>query len=377
MSDLSKVFLYLLSCAVNCEKPDYNFVKSVDLEKLLKLGQHHSVSPILAYALKDAGFDNSLLKDFEEEKAKSIRKQLLYKNELNEICADLSLMKIWHLPLKGALIMDYYPKIGMRQMADLDIYFDKNYEHSVLEYMLKRGYEAVDMKYEVHNTYQKKPFFNIEFHKVLVSKNNDPRIYNYYSDINRKILTDKADEYKKTFTPEDFYVYTVVHAAKHYFTGGTGIRTFLDIYVYINHYKNTLNFKYITEECKKMGLEDFEKTGRELALKIFSGKKYFLSDQENEMLYYTLENGTYGYSINKIKNKMKKMDNGSGKSVIILKLKYLFTRAFPNVTFMKTRYPILEKFVFFLPIMYIHRLIYKFITHFHILKTELKNLKKI
>ena len=31
---------------------------------------------------------------------------------------------IWYMPLKGSILKDWYPKFGMREMADNDILFD-------------------------------------------------------------------------------------------------------------------------------------------------------------------------------------------------------------------------------------------------------------
>lgn len=138
---------------------------------------------MVAYALEAAGFKKEQISEFIEEKDKSIRKNILYKNELNEICKFLSENKIWHMPLKGALTMDTYPKIGMRQMADLDIYFDKTYADKVTELMVNKGYEAVDLTGYSHDIYQKNPVYDIEFHKALVPKYAKPKIAVYYKDI--------------------------------------------------------------------------------------------------------------------------------------------------------------------------------------------------
>mgnify|MGYP002969688486 CR=1 FL=1 len=40
-----------------------------------------------------------------------------------------------YLPLKGIIMKDYYPSVGMRQMSDNDILFDKAYAKQIRDYM--------------------------------------------------------------------------------------------------------------------------------------------------------------------------------------------------------------------------------------------------
>ena len=48
--------------------------------------------------------------------------------------------QIWYMPLKGTVIKELYPSIGMRQMSDFDILFDKKYAENVREIMLDLGF---------------------------------------------------------------------------------------------------------------------------------------------------------------------------------------------------------------------------------------------
>lgn len=38
---------------------------------------------------------------------------------------------IWYLPLKGIILKEFYPSVGMRQMSDNDILFDEAFAEQV------------------------------------------------------------------------------------------------------------------------------------------------------------------------------------------------------------------------------------------------------
>ena len=119
---------------------------------------------------------------------------------------------------------------------------------------------------------------------------------------------------------EDFYVYITSHAYKHYSNGGTGVRTMLDFYAYLSVREEILDFSYIEEECKKLGIDVFEKQNRRFCKKVFSlPQKYdrasferLLLPEEQEMLQCYLSSGVYGTLDRLVVNRMKKR----GKTIL-------------------------------------------------------------
>ena len=61
---------------------------------------------------------------------------------------------IWHLPLKGVILKEYYPSVGMRQMSDNDILFDYSFCNEVQAYMESEGYKAVSVGEGNHDIYE-------------------------------------------------------------------------------------------------------------------------------------------------------------------------------------------------------------------------------
>lgn len=105
--------------------------------------------------------------------------------------------------------------------------------------------------------YYKRPFMNIEMHRNMIDEKYE--FAKYYQNIWSKLIKSDNKNYEYYLTDEDYYIYLVAHLAKHFANGGTGIRSIIDIYIYLEH-KRELNWKYINEEFSKLQLSQFSKT---------------------------------------------------------------------------------------------------------------------
>ena len=131
--------IYLASCGVNESNPDAEFIKEIDLEQLYDMSCVHSMEALIGMVLKQAGV--SLSKEWNEKIAKAIRKNLLFDAERAKLLSFMEQQGIWYLPLKGIILKDYYPALGMRQMSDNDILFDYSFSKEIQKYMVSQGYK--------------------------------------------------------------------------------------------------------------------------------------------------------------------------------------------------------------------------------------------
>ena len=195
----------------------------------------------------------------------------------------------WYLPLKGIILKEYYPAVGMRQMSDQDILFDETYAQDVKQYMVSRGYKVESYGENHHDVYEKNPVYNFELHRSLYTSSHKQVWAAYYKNIKEKLLLQDRVSYGQQMADEDFYIFMVSHAYKHYDGQGTGIRTLLDFYVYLQA-KTELDFSYIETECRKLEIEAFEKDSRVLCKKVFGENAVntigSLGDEERDMLSY-------------------------------------------------------------------------------------------
>ncbi|WP_028505908.1 nucleotidyltransferase family protein [Ruminococcus sp. FC2018] len=366
--------MYLIRCILNKKTPAKEKLDKMDLSGLFVVAKGHSLTAIAAYALESAGIYD---KDFEEEKNKAIRKTIILDAERENVLAELEKACIWYMPLKGILIKDLYPQIGMRQMADNDILFDKIRAEDVRTIMQSFGFKTKNFDSGNHDIYYKSPVCNFEIHTELFGDWHQEEFYTYFSNIFQKVIKDSENGYGYHLSVEDFYIYITAHNYKHYSSGGTGLRSLVDTYVYLNHYAGKLDMKYIENECEKLGIAEYEKQTRDLSLHLLGGKK--LTAGECKMFDYIIFSGTYGTIDNIVSNTIKKNNNGHFE-----KIKYICQRLMVPVSEKNEKYRIFASYYpwFYkskarLPLLFFYRIGSIFTSKRSRAKAEISALRKI
>ena len=361
--------IYLASFGINSKgKPDEKCLERYrtneeNRKELFRMSAKHFIDALVGTTLKRAGV--VLPKYWEERMVKAVRKVLLFDVERKKLCAWMDRERIWYLPLKGIILKEYYPSIGMRQMSDNDILFDADAWERVEKHMLSEGYETESVGNGNHDVYQKAPVYNFEMHRSLYGKGHDERWVEYYSDIKDCLIPDRADDrcYGYHMSDEDFYIYITSHAYKHYSGSGTGLRTLLDFYAYLNAKEDSLDFDYIRTACKKLGIDDFEQHNCILCRKVFAPQQTYnqdsfeqsLSADELEMLQYYLSSGVYGTFERMVANRIEKQTKADGKKNLS-KLNYYRHRVFPGMELYEN-YPLLVKHRFLIPAYWFYRIV--------------------
>ena len=338
--------IYLCACAVNETIPDRNRTKEMNLEFLYKAAQKHSLTAAVAYALESVGIKDHA---FEQAKAKSIRKITLMEFEKTRLFERLEEKGIWYAPLKGCIVKELYPSIGMRQMSDFDILYDKDHSAELQEIMLSLGFTCEESGKGHQDVYYKQPVCNFEMHTKLFSEWHNKEIYAYYSSVKDRLIRNENDRYGYHFNINDFYIYLIAHEYKHYIQGGTGIRSLLDTYVLWQKCAHEFDHNYIQKECMKMGIDDFEHKNKQLALRLFSGDT--LNKDDQEMLDYIILSGTYGTLQNHLKNEVS--NNGGGK---IGKYRVIRDKFFLPMSVIKDKYPFVYRHKILLPGLFLYRI---------------------
>lgn len=333
MEKLYYDMIYLAACGINGICPEKTVLGEVDAQKLYSLCYVHFLDALVGTALKKAG--ESLPKEWNEHISKAVRKVILFDAERSKLFSFMEEKGIWHLPLKGIILKEYYPSVGMRQMSDNDILFDYSFCNEVQAYMESEGYEATHVGKGNHDVYEKKPVYNFELHSALYGEKHQASWAEYYKTVKDRLILDAGVSYGYRFSDEDFYVYITTHAYKHYTGSGTGLRTLLDFYAYLKVKEQTLDFSYIEKECEVLGIAEFERGNRSLCKKAFSGAvlqgqsvfEQSLSAEETEMLLYYLTSGVYGTTERRVENTVKKYRKDGVK---LSKLRYAWDRLFPG-----------------------------------------------
>ncbi len=346
--------VYLASCMVNGQTPDAERVEGMDLGQLYGAADRHLLTGIVGYALEAAGVTDYA---FTQAKGKAIRKIVLFDVERGAVLAELEKAGIWYMPLKGCVLKDYYPKIGMRQMSDNDILYDVTRREEMCSIMEGLGFTSTG-RGNCDDHYAKAPVCNFEMHHSLFSPYTDEAVFAYYRHIRDKMRKDEGSVWGFHLPPEDFYIYMITHEYKHYSGGGTGLRSLLDTYVYLH--KASLDMAYVNGEMEKLGIADFEEANRSLALHLFDGEA--LTESEQEMLEEILSSGTYGTMRNRIQNQIKKKGRWG----------YFLSRLTLPGSLMHISYPILDRVPALYPLCWTHRLVHAFFFKHKIFLYQLK-----
>ncbi len=327
----------LASCAVRGEAPPGELVSRMDLGRVYEAAARHSLASAAGTALEAAGIRDER---FHRAIAQAQRRILLLDRDRARVLAALEDAGIWYMPLKGAVMKERYPGFGLREMADNDILFDAARAKDVRRIMLELGFTQEHYGADAHDVYMRPPVSNFEMHRKLFSETvfsgiRGSGVAAYYEHVKDRLIKDEGNGFGYHFSDEDFYLYMTAHEYKHYSENGTGLRSLLDIYVFLRSCRPDM--AYIAREAQKMGIADFERTNRELAEALFSGRE--LTAAQREMFGRIADAGAYG-----------EMEEGIRKKVAQRgRLRYFLARLVPPYSYMTEAFPSLRRAPFLYP----------------------------
>lgn len=300
-------------------------------EAIIMLSKKFSVSAeLLSYAKKDLNH--------------WIYIDMVMKYEIESLLKSFDEGKIYNLPMKGYFLKEDYPNSFERSISDYDILFDINDIESIKNIFKQNWYKFLkndDQQYH----FVKAPFMYIEMHRSLLKKDN----------INYSLLENQLEKakvrdgysYSKEMTLEDYYIYMLLHSAKHFSQGGIGIRMIADEYVFYKKYSDQLNQKYLSEQFEKLGITLFEKKLRDISLKWFSkGSEVKDFDDVEEYILLSMTLGRLDVAVmSEMERRRVNTETGRKKSGFVNFISSLF----PNKTYMANKYSFVEKMPILLP----------------------------
>ena len=322
--------------------------EEMDFDELYQFARFHKVEVMVYTALKKLDVENKVekLKKFEN---------LFYQNilisEKQKSCYELAekaFIKegIMFVPLKGSLIKDLYPHSVFRSLSDIDIYIGKKNASKAREIMESLGFTTFEYgsKVLIHDTYEMEGV-HFELHKELM-----PHIpYFKGVEVCPQIEADVLEEDGKfRLSNEGFYMFTVIHIAKHIKHNGIGLRGFIDIHLFLKKHKETLDWKKIDGYLEKSGLNRFHDCLLHLVDFWFEDKTD-VAEEIREFGKHIAQNGAIGDA--EIMDSAEKYKNTG----VWNKAKYLKNLIFLPYEYMADKYHILKKKPFLLPLCWCHR----------------------
>jgi hypothetical protein len=372
--------VYLVACAVHEKAPDTELIKEMDFDEIHKLAAKQTIAATVAHALKPVREEigEEKYEPWLRSEVAAVRRNMLVGMERASILDWMEKNCIWYMPLKGVILKDMYPSMGMREMMDNDILFDPSARAAVRDHMVEAGYEVKLYETDKDDQYIKQPMYSFEMHVALAEDFLYPKLYAYYKDVKERLVRDENREYGYHFTDEDFYIFHIAHAKKHTDNAGYGIRSLIDSYVFLSQ-KPDMNWEYIENQLEILDMLEFETKMRGLAFRLFGSTEYGIFDRctEDELaqLKEYVKAGTFGTFSKKIENYINNlMETNCAKNA---KSTYYLHRLFPTKATMKRNYHVLLRHGWLLPFCYIHRLIRGVVFKQDKIKREMTEINKV
>lgn len=372
-----RALILLLRCALNATAVDESLLTEVDMMALLKLAKSRSVAAMTCAALEKTETFRAMTaqdrRQWTDTRDRAVRKSILFDTERSYLFKEFENKGIRYMPLKGIITKSLYPAAGMREMADNDIWFDPARREEVKSIFLDHGYTVTAFGGDSHDVYMKEPFYNFELHPSLSEKTG----HSVSTPFEDRLLRDAEEGFAYHFSAEDFYIYSVDHAHRHFTGYGNGIRALADFYVLNRNFDPGFDQGYVDSQLTDMGLSVFEAQSRRLAFLLFSpdgsAGGSILTPSEQELLTAYLNSSTYGDQGTYIHNALQGIMQQKGCSLRAAKIRYAISRAFPGRGYIL---PFAERHFWIIPFYWIWRFAYVIPKRWFAVRSEVRLLKK-
>ena len=248
----------------------YFDIKSLNLEKVLKIGRDNNISPKLYAVLKKwrdipEKFMGGLRRDYLSTAA---RNTLIY-SEFKKVAESFKDKEIDVIVMKGAALAELiYQDIGLRSMSDVDLLIRKEDIKRANDVLEDMGYYAVDLsRFDGSDSYLTTcdyrsenplhPSFHVHWHIV-----NSSIPAPYSSKINMDEIWREAVQVKiadvrvLSMSPHHFLIHLCEHAMRVTHSAAKLIYL-LDVAALVSRYKDTLDWHKVMETSKDYGLDRF------------------------------------------------------------------------------------------------------------------------
>lgn len=254
----------LLKCAITDNVPSLP-PEGIDWEIIFNFAQRHNLISTIYFGMQKLPesvqstitYFNRYLFCYKEILVKDANRAY----EIELLKKDFEENNIDYILLKGSVTKYLYPDTSMRVMSDVDIFY-RNGDSNIIDKIFEaRGYKLHNKEPKEVSYLKADLKLKFEMQTQLVDEGYK-LWFDYLSDIwNRLIPSEHSHEYH--MTDEDFYLYHIIHMAKHFKNGGIGLNHLLDVFI-INKSYTEMNWDYLNKELEHLKLNTFEYNVRHL-----------------------------------------------------------------------------------------------------------------
>ena len=365
ISELCRVGDYLVQLLAVALKGTEAPAKPADIswEGVFKLAQAHGVE-LMTFETAQAQVAQEapqVFQTWELRCMQDLAQGLTQREARQTIAACFAEAGIPLVSLKGAQLARLYPREEYRQMIDLDYLLppaDAARGQSILREL---GYECLEeAETDFHQVYHKPPYLTVELHTGLL--HNNDRNNRFFSRPWDFVEEDRDGE--RVLSPSYFFLFMSAHMAKHYFTGGIGIRTVLDVYLFKTLLAERVDWDWVRSGLKKLRLERYMDQVEQIGEVWFGGAcrtRRPASQRRMERAIYVA--GTHGTRLSRLAGALPERDDLTGVRRAWAMAQFWRRWIFISGDYLRRNYPVLARYPVFYPLCWLHRGVCKGILH--------------
>lgn len=334
--------IHLVRCGIHDLQPQEP-PKGIKLEWVFEYGKFHQVANIAFYSLEKLKNkpDPDLYNQWQAYRDQALMGDITQSYAAQELRDELQKNGIRYLEVQGTKIKPLYPQSDFRTMSDIDFIIDGENIPKAQELMEDLGYEC-ETVFQVEMNGSRLPNTYVEMHTEYFLEDCE------YRQLMHSPFEDLDDEGQCRLNA--FYLYNLLHIAKHYFYSGCGIRRVLDVYFLNRKYPQCIRDEYVQKGLESAGISDFVREFSDLA-EIWFGNE----EQEfprTEMAFYIFNSGIHGSTYNRQQYHVEERLQRTGP---ITTGGYYLRRLFGTGEDLQLRYPVLQKNKVLYPFCWLHR----------------------
>lgn len=306
--------------------------------ELYNLSQKHDLAHLAGYALdKNNLLPVSTVSDkFREQFFNSVFRCESLDYDFLNICDELEKSCTDFIPLKGSVLKNLYPQPWMRTSCDIDILIKAEDLQKII-LLFEKNLSFVEVATSLHDVTFHTPNGNlVELHFDLIEEGRSKNAAKVLGRVWECSYPKEKNGFRYCMNDEMFLLYHIAHIAKHFESGGCGIRSFLDLGIILD--KSQMWNKKAEVLLKKADLLAFANSVRDLCEVWFFGKEH--NSVTLQIQEYIMSSGTFGTKSNKLAAEQIKFGG---------RLKYILSRVFLPYDELKLQFPILNKRAFLTP----------------------------
>lgn len=305
-----------------------------------KMAQKHAVAPLVAHTVRahqlsdDAAIQNTIT-------LATVGYELLNHEQIR-IGELLGAAEIRFIPLKGAVMRRWYTHPWMRSSSDIDILVPPDELDRAVDLLTGDGGYTYRHKGAHDVALISKGGIRVELHYALLDGGVSPAWEAALGDVWAAAAPRDNAPYWYELPDEVFYLYHVIHMAKHFLGGGCGIKPFIDLWL-LDRLPDADREKR-DALLKKGALFTFAESVRRQAGIWLDGDSP--DGVAAQIEAYILRGGVYGSRQNQIAVQQQQVGGRLG---------YVLKNTWIPYNVIKFQYPVLQKHRWLTPVMQVRR----------------------